>query len=491
MKFSTEGLASAGMDLVAPFRVEVRLDPGAGETGRLEAAQPGVLEFKSITRVMPNRRVSGEAEFVSDMDMPGRVFAKIVYGKNARRYWLRELGGAEKLGRSSAPTASVLGRGTTADDQGYVVFYELIQDARTLDEFQMSEIEQAVVCLAELHQANLLQTDVHLGNFLINNNAVYVVDADGVMGGVTLRQHFANLAMFFAQRAPECDLQIAALWAVYAGVRGDYVQAMGSAQLLHKLTQRARRQRLRRYLKKTQRECTEFVHKHSFSHDFVCDRQHWHTLQRFRVFPDAIMGEGVPLKLGNSSTVVRCELDGESYIIKRYNIKGIAHRLRRWFKHRARNAWKNGHTLAFLRVPTARPVALLEQRWGWFRGVAYLVMPNCGERDMLHALVADGVTFESVAPQTIRILQKMQAAGLQHGDFKATNFLLSKAGIGTAANTQNEFTTDVCLVDYDALRSGPLAPDLARFMANWRDHPELHAAWAEALQNAGLEWSQV
>ncbi len=467
MKFSTAGLEAAGMDLVPPFRIELRLDPHAHDVIGLEDAPVTPLEFQTVARVLPGRRVSGIAVLDGE-----RVFAKVFYGKGARRYWQRELQGARMVQDAAVAAPPVLGRGITADDVGFVVLYGVVEEARGVDENAPGEVLDTVRCLAELHQSELVQSDVHLDNFLVSPTGVHAVDADSVKRSVLLRQHFANLATLCAQRAPRWDADLPAVWDAYAAVRGEYVARMGSAQELTSLTRKARRERVRRYLKKTQRECTEFVHRRRFDLDFVCDRGHWRRLQHFMVFPERYMAEGTPLKLGNSATVVRCDIEGHSYIVKRYNLKSLWHRVRRWFRRRARNAWRNGHWLAFLKIRTARPLALLETRWGVFPGVAYLVMPDCGQLDLAHALVNDPACFERVREPAVALLAELNAAGLCHGDLKATNFMVDDEG--------------VVLIDFDALRYGSSAPDVHRFLANWEETPELRQAWQNALKGVGL-----
>ena len=190
------------------------------------------------------------------------------------------------------------------------------------------------------------------------------------------------------------------------------------------------------------------------------------------VFPDETMNEGVPLKLGNSSTVVRCVIENQPYIVKRYNIKSWTHRVRRWIKRRARNAWQNGHWLDFVGIDTAKPVALLEQRWGWFAGVSYLVMPDVGERDLAHTLAIQPGRFDDLAPQTVSLLRKLKVAGLQHGDLKATNFMVSE--------------NRVLLIDYDALSEGSFESDRARFVKNWVEDNALSEAWQKLMVEADI-----
>lgn len=442
------------MNLCAPFQIEVQLDPDKdlGKSG------PLTLEFQQVARVLPGRRVSGIGH------CGGRtVFAKIFYGRQARRYWERELTGAALMARSEASSPPLIGQGATVDAGGYVALYQALPGAVGLSDNDHEEIVAALRCLARLHDTNLVQSDPHLNNFVRSDGVVYAVDADSLRRAPQVRRHLNNLAALLAQRTPEFDQEIAELWAIYAQERDEYVARMGSPEQLLKLTRRERQLRVRRYLKKTQRECTEFVQRRKFTRDFLCDRGHWPSLQKFMAFPEEFMTSGAPLKQGNSATVVRCVIDGNAYVIKRYNIKNLAHRVKRWIKRRARNAWMNGHRLDFLGIDTAKPVALLEQKWGWFAGVAYLVMPDCGERDLVHTLAHAPERLDELAPKTVALLTKLRQAGLEHGDLKATNLMVSDDA--------------VLLIDYDAVREGDPAGDVVRFLENWVDDPELLEAW--------------
>ena len=90
--------------------------------------------------------------------------------------------------------------------------------------------------------------------------------------------------------------------------------------------------------------------------------------------PDAALAapESQWLKRGNSASVVRLSVDGRPVVVKRYNLKNFAHRLRRfWRPSRAWHSWRNAHRLTLWGVPTPPPVALLECRFGPLRGRAY------------------------------------------------------------------------------------------------------------------------
>ena len=463
MKFSAEGLAKAGLDLTAPLIVDLRLDPAQD----IEADPVAQLQLTSIERVLPGRRASGFG-----VCQGRRVFAKLFYGAGARRYWRRELTGAAYLQTSQVATPLILKHGAFADGKAYFVFYEPLHDARQLHAEDDADLREAVLMLARLHESNLIQSDVHVGNFLRCGAGTYVVDADGIRRAHLLRQQFANLGQLLAQRHPVHDVAIDALWETYARERGDYVSRMGSVDVAWAATADQRRRRVNRYLAKTQRECTEFVHRQGFRFAWLCQREYARRLQRFIVSAEQIFATGTLLKAGNSATVVRIVLDGERFIVKRYNIKSFTHRVRRWFKRRARNAWRNGHRLAFLGVPTARPIALLETRWGWFAGVSYLIMPDGGDRSLGEALAGDASLFDDLAPRAVDILLRLKAAGLEHGDLKATNFVL--------------MDRDLILIDYDAVRPGQGTGDVLRFLANWHQDGQLLSRWQTALEEAKL-----
>ncbi len=476
MNYDTQGLAQAGLDLVPPFTVDVRLEPvvvdvAHGDGSVLdESITP--LEFVSVTRVLPGRRLSGVVQ-----DLAGdQYFAKVFYGRGARRYWHRELVGATALGRSGAASPKKINQGATADGDGFVVLYEVLREAVAPGAYDLPQVSAVVAVLAQLHESRLVQTDPHLENFLCSNQQMYVVDADGVRPGRKLQAQLDNLAAFFAQRAPVCDEQIGSLWQAYLSLRDGYVARMADLETIQKLTARQRRLRVRRYLKKTQRSCSEFVHKKTWSRAFLCQRDAWPELQRFMWFPEAFFGEGTPLKLGNSATVVRIEVNGRHYIVKRYNIKHLSHRIRRWFKRRARIAWINGHHLDFLDSPTAKPVALLELKWGWFVGVSYLIMPDVGEHSLLDELERAPEAFDYWAQQALGILKALQAADLQHGDLKATNLVVKDKALA--------------LIDYDAVtpaprRDGQRSRDVTRFIQNFADDPQLER-WEHLVKEAGL-----
>jgi hypothetical protein len=79
------------------------------------------------------------------------------------------------------------------------------------------------------------------------------------------------------------------------------------------------------------------------------------------------------IKAGNTATVARLYVDGEAFVVKRYNIKSWQHAMgRMWRPTRAQRAWQNAHRLRMLGIATFKPIALIERRLGPMRRDAYL-----------------------------------------------------------------------------------------------------------------------
>ena len=132
-----------------------------------------------------------------------------------------------------------------------------------------------------------------------------------------------------------------------------------------------------------------------------------------------------------------------------------------------------GHRLQRLGISTPRPVALLETRRG-LATVAYLVSEDLGTPlDLSQAIAEDGYSGR-IGREVAGLFRGLGEAGLVHGDTKASNFLVSGNGVS--------------VVDLDAMKRGSQARsrDVARFLANWDDAPEVRESFRGALQEAGV-----
>lgn len=205
----------------------------------------------------------------------------------------------------------------------------------------------------------------------------------------------------------------------------------------------------------------------------ACDRE-WYTpsKQQLLTDPDTYIKTGTILKDGNSATVAIVTIDSQSLVIKRYNIKNYRHALRRCLRpSRAMVSWRNAHHLRFLGIDTPQPLAVIEERWGGLRKRAYYIMtylPGKTIDQMLRTKANGGKTFGGYLDLLEALLKQLAAAQISHGDFKATNFLISSGQLH--------------LVDLDGMQAHrslstfkqAFHRDLQRLQRNWRDSPELN-----------------
>lgn len=512
---SVAALQEAGRRLPVPFRLDLQLvrvlDGHSGGDGR----ELDVTVTQTL-RLLPGRRL------VARVRSGGRdCLLKLFLGGGARRYLRRELAGCAVLEAAGVRTPQRLAELAAPDGQALGVLFEFLDRARTVDPGDDVRVQAAAAALGRLHGAGAWHGDLHLDNFLYQEAPaggsaadaaevtigtpvadVFVIDGDGVRrrrsvvpaplrwlgwrgaaGGrarsLGSTASLANLAVLCAQRPPLLDAALPDLLRAYAAARGWPMAGESfDRQLtaLRRATRRQRRRRVHRYLRKVQRACTEYHCERGLRRYFVCVRERLDDgLRAFRDDPEAFFRGAEMLKDGNSATVVRCRIGGRSCVVKRYNVKSFWHGLRRILKPRSRfrTAWCNGQRLHFLGIPTARPVALLERRFGPLRGVAYLVMDDLGSEDLLGA-AAGGRMETALVEAVARIFGSLAAAGLCHGDTKATNFLV-------AGDT-------VALVDLDAMTERPAAlrEDVRRFLANWDGDPALQLRFRERFAAAAL-----
>ena len=454
LNLETRDLARLGRDVEVPFSIALDGNP---------------CRIKRIFRLLPGRRLTALGHW------RGRdVVVKLFMGTGAARYCARERRGVERLSASGAPTPELLGDAAAATG-GRALLFDCLPHAQPLAAGDADGAMQAVRLLAGLHGHGLTHGDPHLANFLRSGGKLWVVDGDRV-GRLWRRGEGARiraLAEFLAQLPPAPDLGLEKLLADYAE-RSNWVADVGRMRRLKRLVAAARRRRVRRYLAKTQRSCTEFHTASNWRWRCLAKRA-WRRdvavlLRAFAQDPEGGLKNAEVIKDGRSATVFRLKLGSSSVVVKRYNIKSLGHRLRRWFKRRALTAWRNGHRLELLAIPTAAPLALVERRWGPLTGQCYLVLEDKGRLDLAAEVSAQGWLPERLG-QVAALLQQLKVAELGHGDTKASNFLVHDG--------------QVHLIDLDALspRRDPAA-DLTRFLDNFDGG--LRAQAEARLSAAGL-----
>ena len=196
-------------------------------------------------------------------------------------------------------------------------------------------------------------------------------------------------------------------------------------------------------------------------------------LETFLKDPDGAMEQGVMLKDGDSTTVVRLPLAGQDVVVKRYNIQNTGYLLRRLFRpSRAWYCWRNAHWLTELGLDTAAPLLMIERRWGRLRREAWFVT-QWRDGDSLQSMIesqgGDSQDWQHVMSQVKQFLDRLHQSRFVHGDMKSSNILLDNGGL--------------VILDLDSMRpewwnashKKYSQRDWKRFKANWADKSSMPA----------------
>lgn len=444
----------------------------------------GELRIRRWLRVLPGKRLVGHGELNGQP-----VLAKLFIATGAERHWQRESVGIQALQRAALSTPALLASGELAGGGRYLLT-EYLTDARSLQQLWDELADQhpgsaaaeavlrcALTLIGRMHRQGLQQTDLHLGNFLQQGDELYVIDGDAIEVSDPGRPlsdaaRLDNLGLFFAQLPPEWDQRMRELLGTYM------ISCDGGLDATAVVTATARRRqaRLQQFLDKTLRDCTQFAVSRRFDRFISVLRSEQALLAPLLADPDSAFAGQPLLKAGGSSTVTRVTLGGRELVVKRYNIKGPGHWLKRfWRPSRAWHSWLAAWRLDFLGIATPQPLAMIERRFGPLRSQAWLISEYCPGENLLQHLGEQGerVPQGREAQQLLRPFHQLHAARISHGDFKATNLLWHQE--------------QAVLIDLDAMQTHdePTAwqrawqKDRARFIRNWPEGSALRL-WLEA-----------
>jgi hypothetical protein len=433
------------------------------------------LKVNVWLRVLPEQRYVGVATW------RGRqVLAKLLVGSRGERHFQRELQGANLLAEQGLATPELLAQGWQAGEGGWLLFdylagaeslwdaWRAVERQPLLSDAQQVVLGEALVAIAQLHIKGLWQADLHLDNLLRHDGRLFVIDGGGVQvetAGQPLSRGkvLENLGVFFAQLPAELEPFTEELLVHYLLVNGEHALPL---EVLLKQVVKVRRWRLRDYLKKVARDCSLFSAQVGAFGLRVVRREAESGLQPLLDNLDALIEGGHIYKTGGAATVARVELAGQPLVVKRYNIKNVLHWLKRfWRPSRAWHSWVEGHRLELLGIATPRPLAVLERRWCWLRGRAYLITEYCGGQDIIARFQAfhDGSPPETDLLALDRLFAALLRERISHGDFKGHNLFWDELHGGWS------------LIDLDAMQqhrnarrfARAYARDRARFLRNW------------------------
>ncbi len=446
------------------------------------------VKFLKILRLLPGKRIVALTECDGQ-----QVLVKAFLGRTAKRYAARERSGVEMILNSGVRSPKLLWQAGLVGGHGQLLALEYLPDsvslqdrwnAATEDDERIDVLTRAMIIIAKLHNQGVVQTDIHLANFLMSQSRMYTIDGGGIVRKsappLVESMSIENLSWFFAQFFPRFDEFVQLVLPAYDAVRGwpaDPERVIN----LHSQINQSRELRKKAYLAKSFRDCTRFLCRSSFTKFLVCEREEFQDEEFAAVLadPDSYIANGTILKDGNTATVAQVDLSHRSLVVKRYNIKGPLHALSRAVrKSRAWLSWLNAFHMEFLGIPSLKPLAMIENRIGPFRGKAYFITEYIDGPDAL-ARLRDSEASDGELRALANLLVDLSNSRISHGDLKATNFLMAAEG--------------PVIIDLDAMRQHKnperfqkaFDKDLDRFMKNWEDQPELVSRFEGLLKFPG------
>ena len=342
----------------APFTVSL-----AGEGGSICADK--------ILRLLPGKRVVAKALWQEK-----EVVVKLFFHGRAKKHFDREIEGNKNLAMASVPAPKILYSGQLDNGQVYILIYEYLLDGQDLGELSRSAqseslLHNAITLLSQMHVKGLRQKDLHLNNFFVSQALMYVLDAGSIKASkreVNIKTALKDLARIIALFAIKDLVVVRGLLNFYLKARTLSFKARFFSRLASLIGSVFRKEK-QGYLSKIFRDCTKVKRIRTFSQLILCQRKFFdNPLQDYLLNIEEKLGKPTQvLKSGNTCTVFRCEVSGLDLVIKRYNIKGFWHGIKRLLqKSRAEKCWYNSHLLEVLDIATPQPIAMIEKRFGFF-----------------------------------------------------------------------------------------------------------------------------
>lgn len=437
------------------------------------ATPAGDILLQRWLRVLPGKRLVAAGERDGQA-----VVVKLFVAPAAHRHAQRELDGLLALQAAAIDTPAILDSGEF-ESVGHYICTRYLEGSESLqalwegsDELVAGDIPatellgKALGRIGAMHRAGLRQTDLHLGNFLLQGEQLYVIDGDAIEQvnpdqPLTSQQAEDNLAIFFAQLDSRWDAQVELLLIHYLQVNAE--RPINPDRLITEIG-RVRAQRLADWLRKAVRDCSLVQVTRSWWQYRAVVRNRSAELRPLLVSPDQPFEQTPQLKDGGSSSVTLAQVGASQVVVKRYNIKGLGHWLTRfWRPSRAWHSWLAAQRLQFLHIPTPAPLAMIESRFGPLRRRAWLICEYCPGPNLLELFGAEGDSVPSAqqAEALLTLSHRLSEARITHGDLKATNLLW--------------YQDQIWLIDLDSMHAhssdhtwrDAWRVDRARLIRNW------------------------
>jgi len=398
------------------------------------------VRCQKLLRSLDGNRQVYEAEWGKKQIILKLFSDKLRAGRHLRREW----DGLELLKQKGLSSPRALFKGQTKDGYKAVAMEKIGESVTTLEAFNKTEDREGklslllAVCkeVARQHNEGVLQKDLHLGNFLLDDDRVFAIDVAQMRfhsGAVKKRKGLCKIAMLMHPFLEANEEWIEKVISNYLAIRGLDFEKSDSTFFKKRLSA-SKTKGMRRGLKKILRtnKRQQRVISKGFAGMFEKEFCDGAKFSEFVRQVDLLMDEGEILKNGNTCYVSRLSWNGQNVVVKRYNYKGIIHSVRHTIKgSRARRCWVNAHRLLTLNVATPKPIAYFEKRRNGILWKSYLVTEYVAGQN-LHTFLRDNNVTEQqrsiIIGQVEELLDRLGSYRITHGDLKHTNILITTNG---------------------------------------------------------------
>lgn len=147
--------------------------------------------------------------------------------------------------------------------------------------------------------------------------------------------------------------------------------------------------------------------------------------------PDSLVDRGDLLRSIGKRRTVRLQWSSQQFVLKHYLERNWWRALKRVARRsRSRSTWNVAHKLADAGIPTPRPVACIENRWGPLRWDSYLVYPYVEGQTLRSHLEnqAEQAHGSRLLPQLRQIWHRLSQLRVSLSDTNLHNFVVSRTG---------------------------------------------------------------
>lgn len=412
------------------------------------------------------------------------ILKNFLKGKRAAIGARPEYQAIQKLESVNIKTLSVVGFGewgaNPAKQQSFLITKE-ITEAQSLEDisavwrhsppafvFKKAIIEKLASVVSTLHAAGINHRDCYLCHFYLYQNPfnIGVIDLHRaqIRNSVPTRWLVKDLAgLYFSAMTVNLTRRD-----IFRFVKC-YTQQPLREALQNPIWQRTNQKARALFLKESEKRVSSFSKLIVYNATLLNDS----AKSFFKNIETAIEDSKTQvLKNDPNSSVFGLQFASTDLIVKRYNLRGFFYNLKRLVsKSRAMKSWQAGKVLAHYHIKTATPMAMIENRFGWFKRQSYFVAEKC-EGVLLSDYFSPARTdaeLQMALQAVLSLFAQLKHARIAHGDMKATNLLLNEKGI--VLLDCDALTQCVSQSQFNRLHQ----KDIHRFMKNWRHMPTVEA----------------